>query len=199
MKEGARQMFSGIIEQLGEVEKISKRGQVILFEIKAGSVSEDLKLGDSVSVNGACLTCIEKKSDVLAFEAMPETYKLTNLGALKIKDKVNLERALKIGDRLSGHFVTGHIDCTGIIRRKHLLNNNFCFEITVPVKFMGYIIPKGSIAIDGISLTIVNKKSNTFTVYIIPHTLKNTTLKFKGPSDKVNLEFDILTKKTQVR
>jgi riboflavin synthase len=188
-------MFTGIIEELGELKKISKRGNVTLFEIQAKKILEGVFIDDSISVNGTCLTLIENKSGVLSFEVMPQTFNVTNLRTLKIKDKVNLERALKIGDRLSGHFVTGHIDSTGIIRRKNYINDNLCFEIAIPTKFMHYVLLQGSIAVDGISLTIVDKRSNTFTVYIIPHTLKNTTLGFKGPSDKVNIEFDILTKR----
>jgi len=188
-------MFSGIVEELGELKKISKRGNVTLFEIKTNKISQDTNIGDSISVNGACLTIVKKESGILGFEVMPQTFKVTNLGALRLEDKVNLERALRIGDRLSGHFVTGHIDTTGVIRRKSYINNNLCFEIAAPAKFMNYILPHGSIAIDGISLTIVDKKSATFTVYIIPYTLKNTTLGFKGPSDKVNIEFDILAKR----
>ena len=173
---------------------VSKQGSNGLLEIKVNKVLEDTKIGDSVSVNGACLTAINKVRDFLSFEVMPETLSVTNLGSLKVSDKVNLERSLKLGDRLSGHFVTGHVDCIGIIRKKNYINNNLCFEIAIPVEFIHYILPKGSIAVDGISLTIVDKRSNTFTVYIIPHTLKNTTLGFKGPSDKVNIEFDILAK-----
>jgi len=188
-------MFSGIIEELGEVKKISKQGYNTLLEIKADKVLEDTKIGDSISVNGACLTVVKKEATALTFEAIPQTLKITNLGTLKLSDKVNLERSLKVGDRISGHFVTGHIDCSGIIRKKNYLYNNLCFEIAVPAEFIKYSIPKGSIALDGISLTIVERKSNTFSVYIIPHTLKNTTLGFKGPSDKVNIEFDILAKK----
>jgi len=191
-------MFSGIVEELGEVKKISRRGNITLLEINASETGEDVKTGDSIAINGACLTLTENKSGVLSFEVMPQTLKVTNLGVLRIKDKVNLERALKIGDRLSGHFVTGHIDSTGIIRRKNYINDNLSFEIAIPTKFMHYVLPQGSIAIDGISLTIVDKRANTFTVYIIPHTLKNTTLGFKGPSDKVNIEFDILAKRANV-
>jgi len=191
-------MFSGIVEELGEVKKISRRGNITLLEINASETGEDVKTGDSIAINGACLTLTENKSGVLSFEVMPHTLKVTNLGALRIKDKVNLERALKVGDRLSGHFVTGHIDSTGIIRRKNYINDNLSFEIAIPTKFMHYVLPQGSIAIDGISLTIVDKRANTFTVYIIPHTLKNTTLGFKGPSDKVNIEFDILAKRANV-
>lgn len=187
-------MFSGIVEELGEVKKISRQGINTLLQIRATKVSQDTKIGDSISVNGACLTVIKNQPDSLTFEIMPETLKVTNLGILRICDKVNLERSLKIGDRLSGHFVAGHIDCIGIIRKKHYLNNNLCFEITVPLEFIRYCLPRGSIAVDGISLTLVDIRSNTLKVYIIPHTLKNTTLGFKGPSDKVNIEFDILAK-----
>jgi len=189
-------MFTGIIEELGQVKKISKQGNNTCFEINTAKVSEDARVGDSISVNGVCLTVIKKEAGFLTFEAISETLKASNLGNLRIKDLVNLERSLKVGDRLSGHFVTGHVDCVGIIRKKNYINNNLCFEITVPTEFIKYCIPKGSVAIDGISLTLVNKRSNTFTVYIIPHTLKNTTLGFKGSSDKVNIEFDILAKRT---
>lgn len=188
-------MFSGIVEELGEVRKITRLGNIALFEIKADVAAQDIKIGDSVSLNGTCLTLTGKNPGILSFEVMPETLKVTNLGALKISDKINLERALKIGDRLSGHFVSGHVDCAGIIRRKNYSGGNLCFEIAIPAKFIRYVLPKGSIAVDGISLTIVNRKSDTFSVYVLPHTLNNTTLKFKGPSDKVNIEFDILAKR----
>lgn len=188
-------MFTGIIEELGEIKKISPRGKTTLFEIKAKKTLEDARVGDSLSVNGACLTLIRKEPETLFFEAIPETLKITNLGQLKVCDKVNLERSLRVGDRISGHFVSGHVDGIGIIRRKSTLNNNLCFEIAVSSSFMKYVYAKGSIAVDGISLTVMNKKSNSFSIYIIPHTFKNTTLGFKGPSDKVNIEFDILAKK----
>ncbi|MBU4346159.1 MAG: riboflavin synthase [Candidatus Omnitrophica bacterium] len=189
-------MFSGIVEELGQIRRISRRGAVTLLEIKAEKTLEDTGVGDSISVNGTCLTVIKKEKDTLSFEVMPKTLEITDLGPLRIRDKVNLERALRIGDRLSGHFVSGHVDCIGIIRKKSYINNNFCFEIAFPPKFIGYILPRGSIAVDGISLTIAEKKSNTFSIYIIPHTLKNTTLGFKGPSDKVNIEFDLLKQKS---
>lgn len=188
-------MFSGIIEELGQIRKILKGSRNTILEIKTDIVLEDTKIGDSIAVNGVCLTVVKKENSSLTFEVMTETLKITNLGSEHLLGKVNLERGLKVGDRLSGHFVTGHVDCIGIIRRKTYINNNLCFEITVPIGFMRYCIPKGSIAIDGISLTLVNKRSNIFSIYIIPHTLKNTTLGFKGPSDKVNVEFDILAKK----
>ncbi len=187
-------MFAGIVEELGQVENISRRGQVSIIEIQAKKVLDDVKIGDSIAVNGACLTVTGIKAGSLLFEAMPETLKITNLGTARIAEKVNLERSLKIGDRVSGHFVNGHIDCIGIIRQKKYKAGNLGFEVAMPVKFSKYILPKGSVALDGISLTIAEKGSATFTVYIIPHTLRNTTLSFKGPSDKLNVEFDILAK-----
>ncbi|MEW6170127.1 MAG: riboflavin synthase [Candidatus Omnitrophota bacterium] len=188
-------MFTGIIEEIGIVENIKRIGNVVQVTIRAKKTVEDIKIGDSVSINGVCLTVTKINKDILSFDVMPETIKTTNLGLLHIKDKINLERALKLGDRVSGHFVTGHIDCLGLIRKKTYINNNLCFEIAIPSKFLKYILPKGSIALDGISLTIADRRSNTFSVYIIPHTLENTILKTKGSSDKVNLEFDILAKK----
>jgi riboflavin synthase len=189
-------MFSGIVEELAEVRAITMRGGITFLQVGVCGIDKDIKVGDSVAVNGVCLTVVKKEQGILSFEAMPETMSLTSLGSLRIKERVNVERALKIGERLSGHFVTGHVDCTGIIRRKHYVHNNVCFEITVPMKYMPYVLPKGSIALDGISLTIVAKRSNTFSVYIIPHTLQHTTLGFRRPTDKVNIEFDILAKKS---
>jgi riboflavin synthase len=188
-------MFSGIIEELGRIKTISRRARFTVFEVHAGRAAEDTEVGDSIALNGACLTVVKKDSCTLSFEAIPETLKVTNLGFLKFGDKVNLERSLKIGDRLSGHFVTGHIDCLGIIRSKSYTANNLCFQIATPVEFIKLCLPKGSIAVDGVSLTLANTRSNTFSVYIVPHTLKNTTLGFKAHSDKVNIEFDILAKK----
>lgn len=191
-------MFTGIIEELGQVKSVSRKGRVNLLVINAGKIIDDLKTGDSVSVNGTCLTVINHDEESISFEVMHETMQVTNLGSLKAYDKVNLERSLKVGDRVSGHFVTGHIDCVGLIRRKSYVNDNLSFEIAIPAEFMKHCLPKGSIAVDGISLTLMHKKSNTFSVYIILHTLDNTTLGFKGPSDKVNIEFDILAKKSEL-
>lgn len=189
-------MFTGIVEELGEVKKIFRQSNNTLLVIKTIEVSKDTKVGDSICVNGACLTVVKKEGSILSFEAIPETIKKTNLGFLRVSDKVNLERSLKVGDRLSGHFVTGHIDCTGIIRRKNYIRGNLAFEIAIPAQLMKNVLLKGSVAVDGISLTVADKKPSTFSVYIIPLTLKNTTLGFKGPSDKVNIELDILAKKS---
>ena len=187
-------MFSGIVEELGQVRSFSRRGNVTLIEIAAGEILEGVRIGDSIAVNGTCLTVVKVGKNILSFEAMPQTLKTTNLGLVKAADKVNLERSLKVGDRISGHFVTGHVDCLGVIRSKRLVAGNLSFEIAIPAQFLRFCLPKGSIAVDGISLTLVSRKSNLFSVYIIPHTLKNTTLSLKGPSEPVNIEFDVLAK-----
>ncbi|MBN1914104.1 MAG: riboflavin synthase [Candidatus Omnitrophica bacterium] len=187
-------MFTGIIKELGQVKSISRRAKAALLEVCAKQVAADASIGDSVSVNGVCLSVIEKKPSSLAFEVMEHTFKTTNLGQLRPRDRVNLESALKMGDKVSGHFVSGHVDCTGIIRRKQYIRGDLSLEITVSPAYSGYILDKGSVSLDGISLTIAQKKSGAFCVFIIPHTLKNTTLGFKGHSDKVNVEFDMLAK-----
>ena len=191
-------MFTGIIEELGIAKIISRSGNLIFLEISASKVIDGLKIGDSISVNGTCLTAVKFNNNSVNFEVMAETFKITNLGILRINDKVNLERSLRVGDRVSGHFVLGHVDCLGIIRKKGTIVGNLVFEIAIPPEFDKYCLPKGSVAIDGISLTIQKKKAGFISVYIIPHTLKNTTLSFKGPSDKVNIEFDLLAKKGAV-
>ena len=187
-------MFTGIIEELGIVKTVSRKGRLISLSVQADKVLPDTKIGDSIAVNGVCLTVVKIEDKVLSFDLLEETSRLTNLGKLKIGEKVNLERSLKTGDRLSGHFVSGHIDCAGIIRGRMRKDGNPCFEIAIPREFLKFIARKGSIAVDGISLTVSDKRSNTFSVYIIPHTLKNTTLNFKGPSSEVNIETDILAK-----
>ena len=191
-------MFTGIIEELGTVKNIIKRHGLTVFQVKADRVLEEVRIGDSIAVNGVCLTVIERKHDYLGFEVMGETMKSTSLGYSRVSDKVNLERALKMGQRLSGHFVTGHIDCVGLVRKRTHTAGNLCFEIAVPYEFMKYVFPKGSLAVDGISLTITGKRANLFAVSIIPHTFANTTLGFKGPSERLNIEFDILVKRANV-
>ncbi len=187
-------MFTGIIEQLGEVGGLRKLGKLFRLRVKSNGIIHDLKIGDSVSVNGVCLTVVKISGEFLEFDILNETATKTNLGILKVGEKVNLERALKVGERISGHFVNGHVDCMGIIRKKIYKNDNLLINISFPAQFAKFVVNKGSIAVDGISLTIAQNYANSLGVYIIPHTLKNSTLKFKGPSSTVNLEFDILAK-----
>jgi len=191
-------MFTGIIEELGVVKKISRTGSIVILEISVSKINEGIKKGDSVSCNGTCLTVVNDNQGLLGFEIMPETIKTTNLGYLRAGEKINLERSLKVGDRISGHFVSGHIDCLGVIRKKINSSGNLILEIAVPTQYLKYCLLRGSVAVDGISLTIQEKKSGVFSVYIILHTLKETTLSFKGPSDKVNIEFDMLVKNQSI-
>ncbi|MFH1406913.1 MAG: riboflavin synthase [Candidatus Omnitrophota bacterium] len=178
-------MFTGIIEALGRVGSTGANKIALEAELFAGA-----KKGDSISINGVCLTISELKDKAASFDVSGETKNRTNLGRLKIGEKANLERALKLGERLGGHFVSGHIDCTGKISAFDAAK----MTIDIPREFMKYAAEKGSIAVDGISLTLNNVKNHSFTVYIIPHTLKATTLGFKKPGDSVNIEFDILAK-----
>ncbi|HNX82453.1 MAG TPA: riboflavin synthase [Candidatus Omnitrophota bacterium] len=188
-------MFSGIVEELGVVVGINRLARVTRLAIQASLVTEGTKIGDSISVNGVCLTVVSCESGTLAFDVMQETFLTTNLRALHLQEKVNLERALLLGERISGHFVLGHVDCAGIIRTKTYVGKDRSFTIAVPASYMHYVLPKGSVAVDGISLTIQSKTSTTFSIYLIPHTLRNTTFSFKGPSSLVNVEFDILAKR----
>ncbi|MDD5044777.1 MAG: riboflavin synthase [Candidatus Omnitrophica bacterium] len=187
-------MFTGIIEELGKVKSFSRRATFSLLEVDCEKILEDTKIGDSISVNGVCLTVIEKKSPLIDFEVMPETLKKSNLGKLKINAPVNLERALKFNDRVGGHFISGHVDYLGVIRKKSQTSEGTIFEIGIPAEFTPFIVAKGSVAVDGISLTVIEKNAGSFTVGIIPHTLNNTTLKVKNISDTVNIECDMLAK-----
>ena len=188
-------MFSGIIEELGTLKRKLSISGITRLEVCAQNTLAGVKIGDSIALNGVCLTVVALGNNTFSFEVMAQTLKNTNLGLLKIGERINLERALKVGDRVSGHFVLGHVDCLGNIRKKVLRQGSLELEVAVPLKFMPYCLEKGSIALDGISLTLAQKQGNKFTVRIIPHTLKNTTLSFKGPSDKLNVEFDLLAKK----
>lgn len=191
-------MFTGIVEELGKVKKITFLSGVALLEISAKIVLAEIKIGDSVAVNGVCLTVVAKTCTTFSFEVVALTFKNTNLGLLRIGQLVNLERSLKVGDRISGHFVSGHVDCLGLIRRRGLRNGNTEFQIALPLDLMQYCLPKGSITLDGISLTLAARQANIISVAVIPHTLKNTTLNFRRPSDKLNVELDLLAKKNPV-
>lgn len=190
-------MFTGIIEELGVINRIEKSRDPRLFTIKSKKITVDLKKGDSVSVNGACLTVIDVKKDAFSVEVIEETLKRTTLDDLRPGDKVNLEGALKAGAKISGHFMTGHVDGTGTIFSKKEESGAVLIEVAAEKDLLDGIVQKGSIAVDGISLTIAEIKPSSFTVYIIPHTAKMTTLGFKKAGDKVNLEVDMLGKFVQ--
>ena len=190
-------MFTGIIEGLGNIvrfdNKTSNRSAAKM-KIKLGKIAKGLKIGDSVAINGVCLTAINISKDIAEFEMVGETIKKTNLGTLQSGNKVNIERSLKVGQRLEGHFVLGHVDGVGIISKIEKQPNQIKIWTKVPKELSKYIIKKGSVTVDGISLTVVDVLKDNFSVSIIPHTMKITNLSYKKAGDKVNIETDILGK-----
>jgi riboflavin synthase len=185
-------MFTGIIEETGTVREIISRGNSCTLKVGAKTVLEDMKLGDSISVNGVCLTVTEITSSTFSADISLETLRISNLKSLRSGDLVNLERSLKLTDRLGGHLVLGHVDGTGQILSKQVKENTIFLTISAPEELLCYIVPKGSIAVDGISLTVIQTSSNGFSVAIVPFTAAKTTLGFKKVGDTVNLETDIL-------
>lgn len=187
-------MFTGLVAELGTVQRLDRQGESYHLMVSAVKVMQNLKIGDSVAVNGACLTIVDMHDSVFTADVMPETVRLTNIGSLHAGDKVNLERTLRLCDGLDGHIVSGHVEGLGTIisRRPEGIAN--VVEIAAEARLLRYILPKGSIAIDGISLTVTAVTDSSFSVAIIPHTAKETTLGFKGVDDKVNLETDIIGK-----
>lgn len=187
-------MFTGIVEELGKIKKISHGADSARLTIEGEKVLSDVKLGDSIAVNGICLTVVVFNDRFFDVDVMAETLRKTNLEELKPGDRVNLERALQVGDRLGGHIVSGHIDGVGVITRQQREDIAVITEIKAPVEVMKYVVKKGSVAIDGISLTVVDCTNEAFQVSLIPHTAKLTTLGFKKQGDRVNLESDIIGK-----
>ena len=190
-------MFTGIIEGTGKVDKISKNTKnrsAIQMTVNLGKNSKGLKIGQSVAINGVCLTATKLQKSKCVFEMIDETTKKTDLGNLKVGGIVNIERSLKAGDRLEGHFVLGHVDGVGTIRKVQKNPKEVQVWIEIPKKLAKYVVKKGSIAIDGISLTVVDVKNNQALVCLIPHTINVTNFKTKKVGDKVNIETDILGK-----
>lgn len=187
-------MFTGIVKELGKVCRISGLGNIYKLSVEARDIAGESSVGDSVSINGVCLTLTGKDRDVMHFDVMGETFRRTGISKLKIGCSVNLESALKAGEALGGHFVTGHIDCVGRIREIRRAGDNYSIEVTFPEEYNRLVVGKGSIALDGISLTVGAVGSGRAEVHIIPHTLKVTTLGSKRPGDEVNIEFDMLGK-----
>ncbi len=186
-------MFTGIIEEVGEIAQAQRRGMAVFLGIRASFVRE-LKKGESVCINGACLTVVDIRPPLFWVEAVEETLARTNLGFLKPGDRVNLERALPAGGRFGGHFVQGHVDGTGVIAQIVPRLRSKVMKIHTPKELMPYIVPKGSIAVDGVSLTVVEVGQDWFTASLIPFTLEHTTLGLRKVGDVVNLEVDILAK-----
>lgn len=191
MKWGGK-MFTGIIEEVGILEEIITGNGFGVMKVKCNTVLEDTKIGDSIATNGVCLTVREKDGFSFSADVMGETLAKTNLGSLKIGDKLNLERALRLSDRLGGHIVSGHIDGIGEIVSIEEKSDGTWFIISASQDVLRYIIYKGSISIDGISLTVAYVDKQVFKVSVIPHTLENTILCNKNINSKVNLECDLV-------
>jgi riboflavin synthase len=188
-------MFTGLIEEIGTLQNISRLGQALVVTIRAKSILEGVRPGDSIAVNGVCLTAIRFDAGSVSMDVMPETYRRTTLSRLQPGERVNLERAMLATSRFGGHIVQGHVDGTGAVRGREPLDNAVYFTIEPQdLELLRYVIPKGSITIDGISLTVVDTTERTFRVSIIPHTLEETVLQYKQPGDVVNLETDIVGK-----
>lgn len=193
-------MFTGIIEGLGIIKKFDKKTKTrsaAKMKIDLGILARGLKVGHSVAINGVCLTVTKIFNNQAEFEMINETIKKTDLGTLESGDKVNIERSLKVGDRMEGHFVLGHVDGTGKIIKIEKMPKEIKLWITISNDLAKYVVKKGSIAIDGISLTLVDVIKNKISVCIIPHTMKITNLGSKKIGDKVNVETDILGKYTK--
>ena len=187
-------MFTGIVEEMGAITSIEKTLAGTRLTILASAVMGDLKIGDSVSVNGTCLTVVTKGERNFVVEVSPETLSVTTLGQLTGGAPVNLERAMRLNERIGGHLVAGHVDGVGTIRSRHQEGNAICFTIEAPSDILRYCVTKGSITIDGVSLTINEVADHSFNIAIIPHTAKVTILGLKQVNDTVNLESDLIGK-----
>lgn len=187
-------MFTGIIEEIGRVREVELYGLGARLVIQAQKVLEGTKVGDSIAVNGACLTVVELKRGAFVAEVMEETLRVTNLGRLKVGEGVNLERALRWGDRLGGHLVSGHVDGVGRILERRSVGQAQEITVSLPEHLRRYVVPKGSIALDGTSLTVIERRESTFKVGLIPHTLQATVLGFKGVGEEVNIEVDLIAR-----
>jgi len=188
-------MFTGLIEEIGALKRSYKQGEAMMMTIEASRVLEDAAIGDSISVNGVCLTVTELSGSTFTADVMPQTFRHTNLKDIRPGERVNLERAMKAGGRFGGHIVQGHVDGTGSIATRTTDANAVVFTIRPHDKeLMRYVIPQGSITVDGISLTVVEVDSISFSVSIIPHTLRETALQLKQSGSVINIECDVLGK-----
>ena len=187
-------MFTGLVEELGTVVSVEPQGDAMRLTIRATTVLEDAGLGDSISVNGCCLTVAARTEDTWTADVMQESLDKTSLGGVGPGDRVNLERAVTAGTRLGGHIVQGHVDGVGEVVRRSPSEHWEVVEITLPEHLSRYLVDKGSITVDGTSLTVVEAGESTFTISLIPETLTRTTLGLRQPGERVNLEVDVIAK-----
>jgi riboflavin synthase len=187
-------MFTGIVEELGVVEALEDQGDAVRLTVRGPHVTQDARLGDSVAVNGCCLTVADREGETFTADVMRETLDKTSLGALQPGGRVNLERAVTATSRLGGHIVQGHVDGTGSVVRREASEHWEVVEVSLPPDLARYLVPKGSVTVDGVSLTVVDVGDESFTVSLIPETLARTTLGHREPGDPVNLEVDVIAK-----
>ncbi|MGH2568896.1 MAG: riboflavin synthase [Bacteroidota bacterium] len=187
-------MFTGLIEEIGTVQKAARRSGGVLFSIASPRVAKGLRVNDSIAVEGVCLTVVRRRKSLFETQAVEKTLLKTTLGKLRKGDAVNLERPLLPTSPLGGHFVLGHVDCVGEVVNVERRKSSWMFRFSVPKRFAQYLIPVGSIAINGVSLTIATLATRSFAVSIIPHTMSNTTFRFLRKGSRVNIEFDVLGK-----
>jgi riboflavin synthase len=187
-------VFTGLVEELGAVAAIDRGADGARLDIQATEVREGLEIGDSVAVNGACLTAVDLRDDGFAVDCVAETLRRTSLGQLEVGASVNLERALRADARLGGHIVQGHVDATGIVRSAHPEGASVLLDIGVGPEHLRYVVEKGSIAVDGVSLTVADRLPDGFRVALIPHTMAHTTLGAERVDERVNLELDLIAK-----
>lgn len=187
-------MFTGLIQELGTIISVTPNTEGKEFVIKAPQLIKDIQIDDSVATNGCCLTATEIKGDTFTVQAIHMTLQKTSIGHLKANDKVNLELSLRPNDRLGGHFVQGHVNALGKIKQIKTIGENWEIEVSIPSELRKYMISEGSVALDGISLTIAKLTAESLTVAIIPHTLEKTTLGLKKVGDHLNIEVDMIAK-----
>jgi riboflavin synthase len=189
-------MFTGLVEALGSVRSLVplEQGTGCALTLAIPGMAAELALGESVAVNGVCLTVVQHDAETCCFQVGPETLSRTNLGELQPGDRVNLERSLRLSDRLGGHMVQGHVDGVGQVSERRTEGEWVLVWFSCPSGLLVQMVPKGSVAVDGVSLTLVDVQADRFSVALIPHTLQHTTLGFKGPGATVNLETDIIGK-----
>jgi riboflavin synthase len=187
-------MFTGIVEELGTIAAVEDQGDAIRLTVRAGTVLDGTGLGDSIAVNGCCLTVVTSDEDTWTADVMQETLDKTSLRGITAGDRVNLERAVTVEKRLGGHIVQGHVDGVGQVVRRTPSEHWEIVEISMPPEFGRYLVDKGSVTVDGVSLTVVEALEESFTVSLIPETLARTTLGARQPGDRVNLEFDVIAK-----
>lgn len=187
-------MFTGIIQEIGIVDAVVRKSGGVQLAIRAGASARELKVNDSVAISGVCQTVITKGDGTFEVEAVEETLRKSSIGALRVSDRVNLELALRMGDRLGGHLVQGHVDCVGHVESVEKRPMSWLVRVAFPGEFARYVVPVGSIAVDGVSLTVAAVEGSVFMVSVIPHTLEKTTLNDVRAGTAVNLEFDLVGK-----